>query len=83
MMKQQQKMENITKGSLKEISKRAGIKLLSEDCYDVIRNLLEEKIKEVIENSLILMEESKLKTVNCNNIYNSLELMNEAVTESK
>jgi hypothetical protein len=29
------------------------------------------------------MEESKLKTVNCNNIYNSLELMNEPVTESK
>lgn len=76
-------MENITKGSLKELSKQAGIKLLSEDCYDVIRNLLEEKMKEIIDNSLILMEESKLKTVNISNIYNSLELMNESVTESK
>lgn len=76
-------MENITKGSLKEISKKAGIKLLSEDCYDVIRNLLEEKIKEVVDNSLTLMEESKLKTVSSTNIYNALELMDESVTESK
>ena len=52
-------MENITKKSIKKLSQSAGIKTLSDDCYDLIREIIETKVKEVVKNSSIIMTEDK------------------------
>ena len=52
-------MENITKKSIKKLSQSAGIKTLSDDCYDVIREIIETKVKEIVKNSSVIMKEDK------------------------
>ena len=44
------KMETITKPSLTRIARRAGVKSLSDDCFDAIRNFTEPIEKRKVES---------------------------------
>jgi histone H3/H4 len=68
-------MENITKISIKRLSKCAGVKTISDDCYDLIRDIIENKVKDVVENSCVIMNEDKnSKTLSHLYVYQALEL---------
>lgn len=75
-------MEGITKPALTRIARRAGIKSLSDDCFDTIRNLIGMKLTEVIKVISIVNSEHQTKTIMSSDVYEALHLMNYNVTES-
>lgn len=75
-------MEILTKPALTRIARRAGIKSLSDDCFDTIRNLIGIKLTEVIRVIAIVNSEHQTKTIMPNDVYQALHLLNYNVTES-
>ena len=58
------------------MAKRAGVKSISEDCYDTIRNLMGMELNNIIKNILIINEQNNTKTIMIKNVYDALHLMN-------
>jgi len=75
-------MEGITKPSLTRLARRAGVKSLSDDCFDTVRNLIGMKLTEVIKTINIVNSEHQTKTIMPSDIYESLHLLNYNVTQS-
>ena len=75
-------MEGITKPSLTRLARRAGVKSLSEDCFDTVKNLIGMKLTEIIKTVIIVNSEHQTKTIMPNDIYESLHLLNYNVTQS-
>jgi len=75
-------METLTKPAITRISRRAGVKSLSDDCFEPIRNLIGIKLSELIKTSIIVNSEHQTKTIMPKDIYQSLHLLNYNVTES-
>ena len=75
-------METLTKPALTRIARRAGVKSLSDDCFEPIRNLIGIKLSELIKTSIIVNSEHQTKTIMPNDIYQALHLLNYNVTES-
>ena len=75
-------MEHITKPSITRISRRAGIKSLSEDCYDTVRKIIDDKLDEVMKAIIIVNSEHNTKTIMNNDVYDALLLLNHNVTQS-
>jgi histone H3/H4 len=69
-------MENITKVSIKRLSKCANIKTISDDCYDVIKDLIETKLKDILSTASMIMTEENNKTLSPSHIHQALELLN-------
>ena len=76
------KMDGITKPSITRIARRSGVKSLSDDCFEPIRNLIGIKLSELIKTSIIVNSEHQTKTIMPKDIYHSLHLLNYNVTES-
>lgn len=72
----------LTNPSITRLARRAGIKSISSDCFDVIRYLIKDKLEEVIKNSLIINNERKTKTLMCEDIYESIILSGENITRT-
>jgi histone H3/H4 len=66
-------MDNIKKVTIKRLADCAGVKSLSDDCYDVIRQIIEEEVKELLRVGHILMVEDNSKTLSNKHIQLSLE----------
>ena len=64
----------ITKPSLTRLTRKAGVKNTSEDCYKEINNFIEEKITNILENVLIVNSERNTKTIMPEDIYTALSL---------
>lgn len=75
-------MENLTKPSITRLSRRAGVKSLSEECYGTIRELTHELIENIVESSLIVNSEHNTKTLMQDDIYEGLRLNGELVAQS-
>ena len=75
-------MERITKPSIARLGRRAGVKSLSDDCYDNIRNLIHQKLDEILKTVVIVNSEHNTKTILVNDIYESLTLLNHNVAQS-
>ena len=43
-------MEKITNPSINRLARRAGVKSLSNDCYDTVRNLIGMELDNIIKN---------------------------------
>jgi histone H3/H4 len=75
-------MDTLTKPALTRIARRAGVKSLSDDCFEPMRNLIGIKLSELIKTSIIVNSEHQTKTIMSNDIYQALHLLNYNVTES-
>lgn len=75
-------MDVITKVSIAKLSKRAGIKCIADDCYDTIKQVIEDKLTEVLHKVLIVNSENKSKTIMNTDVYTALEIMGESLTQS-
>lgn len=73
---------DITKPSITKLSRRAGVKSLSDDCHDMIRNLMENKLTEVVKAIITVNSEHNTKTIMSNDVYDALSLLNHRVTQS-
>lgn len=73
-------MEKISKSSINRLSRRAGVKSLSEDCFDTIRNLMGMELNNIVKTVLIV---NNTKTIMVKDVYNTLHIMNYKITQSK
>ena len=67
-------MDNISKPSINRIAKLAGIKSMSDDCYDLIKNIMFEKLDDIIKVAIITNSERQTKTLMVEDIYNALNI---------
>ena len=72
-------MEKISKPSINRIARRAGVKSVSEDCFDTIRNLIGMELNTVIKTVLIV---NQTKTVMVKDVYDALHLLNYNTAQS-
>ena len=75
-------MEGITKPALTRLARRGGVKSLSDDCFETIKNLIGIKLYEIINVVLIVNSERQTKTIMSNDIYEALHLLNYNITQS-
>lgn len=68
-------MDNISKPSINRIAKLAGIKSMSDDCYDLIKNIMFEKLDDIIKIAIITNSERQTKTLMVEDIYNALNII--------
>ena len=72
-------MEKISKPSINRIARRAGVKSVSEDCFDTIRNLIGMELNTIIKTVLIV---NQTKTVMVKDVYDALHLLNYNTSQS-
>ena len=75
-------MEKLTKPSINRLAKRAGVKSVSEDCYDTIRNLIGMELNNIVKTVMIVNSQNQTKTIMVKDVYDSLHLLNNNVTQS-
>ena len=75
-------MEHITKPSITRLARRAGVKSLSDDCYNSIRNLVENKLSDVINVALVVNSEHNTKTLMPEDNYEALFINGYNITQS-
>jgi histone H3/H4 len=75
-------MDEFTKSSILKLARKAGIKSLSEDTYNTIRNLIGLKIDKTISDVLILNSERKTKTILMDDLIDSYALKNKFISKS-
>lgn len=75
-------MKTITRPSIARLSKRAGVKSVSEDCFENIRDIIEYKLTEVIKASLIVNSEHQTKTLMADDVYEGIRLLGYNITQS-
>ena len=75
-------MERITKPSINRLARRAGVKSVSDDCHDTIRNLIGMELNTIIKTILIVNSQNQTKTIMVKDVYDSLHLLNHNITES-
>lgn len=75
-------IDNISKPSITRLARQAGIKSLSEDCFETVRNLIDDKLNEVVKTILVVNSEHQTKTVMVSDVYKALQILNYNVAES-
>lgn len=75
-------IDNISKPSITRLARQAGIKSLSEDCFETVRNLIDDKLNEVVKTILVVNSEHQTKTVMVTDVYKALQILNYNVAES-
>lgn len=76
------KRHPITKPSIQRLARRAGVKSVSEECYPIIKSIIEKKIKNIAEVGIIVNNEHQTKTIMPCDIYESFKLIGENVSFS-
>lgn len=64
---------NITKPSIQRLCKKAGVKSMSLDCIDLIKNMMEFECEKLIDIIISYNETNKSKTVMVDDVYRSIE----------
>lgn len=72
----------ITRPSITRLARRAGIKSISEECFDNVRALITQRVDSIIQNAVIVNSEHQTKTLMVEDIYDTLALMGENLTMS-
>jgi len=75
-------IDNISKPSITRLARQAGIKSLSEDCFETVRNLIDDKLNEVVKAIIVVNSEHQTKTVMVSDVYKALQILNYNVAES-
>lgn len=76
-------MDYLTKSSITKLSKRAGVKSISEECNEKIRKIIESKLDEIVDTMIIINSEHNTKTIMTSDVYDSLQLLNHNITIPK
>lgn len=75
-------MKGITKPSLTRLARRGGVKSLSDDCFDTMRNLIGMKLVDIIQTIVVVNSSSHTKTITSNDVYKSLHIKKYNIAES-
>lgn len=75
-------MEDITKPSITRLARRAGVKSVSDECFDPIRNIISYQMDDLIKTALVVNSEHQTKTLMAEDIYDAFTLLKHNVTQS-
>lgn len=75
-------MEDITKPSITRLARRAGVKSVSDDCFQAVRTLIANRLDEIILTTLVVNSEHQTKTLMADDVYDSLCLLGQNITQS-
>jgi histone H3/H4 len=75
-------MESITRPSIIRLARKAGVKSVSEECFHILRQIIDDKLHEILSTSLIVNSEHQTKTLMSDDIYSALYILGENVTQS-
>jgi histone H3/H4 len=75
-------MEDITKPSITRLARRAGVKSVSDDCFNPIRLLIADHLDELLRAALVVNSEHQTKTLMSDDVYDSFTLLGRNVTQS-
>ena len=75
-------MDHITKPSITRLARRAGIKSISDECYNSIRTITEDYLTDIIQASIIVNSEHNTKTLMQDDVYEALRLCGHNVAQS-
>jgi histone H3/H4 len=75
-------MEDITKPSITRLARRAGVKSVSDDCFNAIRHIMANRLDELILAALIVNSEHQTKTLMSDDVYDAFSLIGQNVTQS-
>lgn len=76
-------MADFTKPSILRLARRAGIKNLSDECYDPIRSLIGLEIEEVIRTAVHLSDIKGTKTMSIDDVHEAIRLLGKNVAKSE
>jgi histone H3/H4 len=72
----------LSKPSITRLARRAGVKTLSDESYNTIRNLIGMKLNELINTIVIVNDNHNTKTIMSNDVYKACEFLGYNITES-
>jgi histone H3/H4 len=75
--------ELFTKPAILRLARKAGIKNLSEDCYEPIRSLMGAEMEEILRISIYINEIRNTKTIIVDDIADSLRLLGKNTAKSE
>lgn len=75
-------MKEFTKPALIRIARQAGIKTISDDCYDLIRTIISLRLKELCKVINIVHSQKNTKTIMADDVYEAFSQLNLAITTS-
>lgn len=75
-------MEDITKPSITRLARRAGVKSVSDDCFNIVRNIIYNRLDDLISAALVVNSEHQTKTLMSDDIYDAFSLLGINVTQS-
>lgn len=73
---------DLTKPSLIRLARCAGVKSLSDNCYDVIRKLVDDKMEEVIRVTMIVNSLKHTKTLMSEDLQEAISLLGTKLSDS-
>jgi histone H3/H4 len=76
-------MQNITNPSITRLARKAGVKSMSNDCYDSIREIAEKELEDIVNTILVVNSEHNTKTIMQDDIYDALRLRGHFVARSQ
>jgi histone H3/H4 len=81
-MEENEIQNSLSKPAIVKLARRAGVKSLSDDCYNTIRNLVGMKLNEIVRATIVINDNHSTKTIMKNDVYKALECLGYNVTES-
>jgi histone H3/H4 len=73
---------DITKPSITRLARRAGVKSVSDDCFNSIRYIIANRLDEIISTAFIVNSEHQTKTLMSDDIYDAFSLTGCNITQS-
>lgn len=77
-----EKME-LVKPSINRLAKKAGIKTISSKCYPHIRAIIEQRLNDVLQKSILIGSHRQTKVLLSRDIYDTLLLQGEYLAQSE
>lgn len=75
-------MEYVTKPSITRLARRAGVKSVSDDCFNAIRQIISDRLDLLVLASLVVNSEHQTKTLMSDDIYDAFSLIGDNVAQS-
>ena len=75
-------MNTTTRPSITRLARKAGVKSISDDCFNTIRKIIDHKVYEILDTALIVNSEHQTKTLMIDDIYNAIHLLGYNITQS-
>lgn len=73
---------DLTRPAITRLARKAGVKSVSEECFDRIRELIYKKLNLILKNALIISSQKNTKTLMKEDIYEALEILKEYISRT-